>query len=73
MFEWQLQVVPMAAVVGKPVGIVIPPGWPVAVGGGKPWQEPQAAAVRVAGRVLVQVGVRAVPVVSPPGMAAPWQ
>ena len=42
--------------------------------GGLPWQRPQSfAGLPVMRLALVQAGVRAVPLVSPIGMAAPWQ
>lgn len=74
MFAWQLQVLPMVAVAGNPDGMVMPPGCPEAVDGGKPWQVRQAAAEMVAGRIVApQTGIMLVPVVSPPGIFAPWQ
>jgi hypothetical protein len=73
MLLWQLQAVPIVTVpLPKPVGMVMLPGWPDAVDGGKPWQLPQAAAEIVVGRkAMFQVGVLFVPVVSPPDILAP--
>jgi hypothetical protein len=69
MLAWQLQ----PELSGNAVGAATA-GWPEAVDGGKPWQMVQEATARVAGNKAVpQAGERLLPVMSPPGIFAPWQ